>query len=351
MIHKTILITGAGGTIGREIVLQLLNSPVHYNIRIFDLPNLKNKEFFGRFPDQIQTFWGDISKKEDTIEACKDVDIVLHLAGIIPPKAYDMPNLVKEVNIKGTKYLIENLELYSPNAFLCYASSVAVYGDRLDAPYIEVGDPLVPSLEDNYARSKIQSEKLIQNSNIQWSIFRLSAVFGVDNHKMSSIMFLMPLETPIEIVTPKDVARAFTNAVEHREELVGRVFNLGGGKKNRVVYKDLLAAYFKFVGLGELDFPIHAFAIQNYHCGYYNDSDELENILHFRKDTLQSLYRQINDYYKWPVKIAAKLTHKLVKSYLLSKSDPYKGWVEKDPYKLYKYFGIDVREEMKPTVN
>lgn len=346
MSNKTILVTGAGGNIGRELLMLLIRSPHDYNIRIFDVPSLKNKEFFDRFHNRVKTFWGDISNKYDSIDACKDVDVVIHLAAIIPPLAYERPDLVESVNVLGTRNLIENLEVYSPNALLCFSSSVAVYGDRVDDPYIKVGDPLQASLDDNYAESKIEIEKMVQESKLQWTIFRLSAIFGVGNHKISPLMFAMPLATPMEITTPRDTAQAFVNAIEHREELVGRIFNLGGGRKMTPIYEDFLRAQFRLAGLGDLDFPIQAFATQNYHCGIYEDGDELENILHFRRDTLRSLYREIAKAHPWPLRLLTKASSRIIKKWLLSKSDPYKGWVDKDAYKLYKYFGIDIREQM-----
>ena len=36
---------------------------------------------------------------------------------------------------------------------------------------------------------------------------------GVNNYKMSGLMFYMPLETRMEIATPEDVGRAFVNGL------------------------------------------------------------------------------------------------------------------------------------------
>ena len=52
---------------------------------------------------------------------------------------------------------------------------------------------------------------------------------GVKNHKMTGLMFHMPLSTPMEICMPEDTARAFTNGIEKRDQLKNKVFNLAGG--------------------------------------------------------------------------------------------------------------------------
>ena len=76
----------------------------------------------------------------------------------------------------GEGSLVESLEKNSPNSFFVYSSSISVYGDRLQNPNIKVTDSLLPSQGDEYAVTKIEAERLIQNSALDWSIFRLAAV-------------------------------------------------------------------------------------------------------------------------------------------------------------------------------
>jgi len=101
-----------------------------------------------------------------------------HLAAIIPPLADKMPALAEAVNITGTKNLVECTEKFSPEAFFLYASSISVYGDRNSNPWIKVSDPLRPSYRDEYARTKIEAEKIVMSSRLKWTIFRLTAIMG-----------------------------------------------------------------------------------------------------------------------------------------------------------------------------
>src|SRR5690625_7664771 len=96
---------------------------------------------------------------------------------------------------KVLKNLVSCLEELSPDAFLLYSSSVGIYGDRLDNPYISIDDPIPYPELDEYSKTKVDAESIIKESDLDWSIFRLSAIMG--KHKMSKLLFHMPLETSI----------------------------------------------------------------------------------------------------------------------------------------------------------
>ena len=99
-----------------------------------------------------------------------------------------------------------------------YSSSISVYGDRITNPHITTSDPINISFGDHYAKTKSKAESAIQNSALDWTIFRLTAIMGLNNHKISPLMFHMPLNTSIEICTPMDTARAYENGIEKRNE-------------------------------------------------------------------------------------------------------------------------------------
>jgi hypothetical protein len=94
---------------------------------------------------------------------------------------------------------------------------------------------------------------------------------GVNNHKISKLMFHMPLDTPIELLRPVDAGNAFANSVENRCTLKNKIHNLSGGESCQVIYRDFLAESFKNHGLGTVNFPNYSFATKNFHCGYYAD--------------------------------------------------------------------------------
>ncbi|MEA2077878.1 MAG: NAD(P)-dependent oxidoreductase [Candidatus Marinimicrobia bacterium] len=348
-IRKRILITGASGTVGSALLEQITRNNNEFDITVFDMDTKRTRGKFQKYKNEIHCIYGDITNPDDVDAACMEQDVVIHLAAVIPPLADRKMGLAKRVNINGTQNIIKALETYSPGAFLCYASSISVYGDRLNDPKIRVHDPLKPSEGDYYAQTKIEAESLLRNSRLDWAIFRLTAIMGVNNHKVSPIMFHVPLETRIEIATPEDTARAFFYAINKKSHLLGKTFNLSGGELCRTTYKQFLKRSFTLFGLGKLNFPVNAFAKRNFHCGYYMDGDQLERILHFRQDTLDSYFKKVRSAIPGIQRFFTKIFCPLIKKSLLRKSDPRKAVRKKDITLIYRFFGNKALERMIPS--
>ena len=335
---KKVLLTGASGSVGRHVLKQLTQKD-DVLLTVFDKKTSLSKKLFKPYREKTNIIYGDIRNREALEPAVKGQDFIIHLAAIIPPLADDDPPLAEAVNVQGTGNLIKATRRLSPGAFLLYSSSVSVYGNRLKNPNIRVGDTLKPSLGDEYAVTKLAAEKLITESKLNWTIFRLSAIMWNDNHEISKLMFHMPLETPIEITTPEDTASAFVNAIYHEKQLTRKIFNLGGGESCRTTYRVMLETVFDIVGLKKLDFPEHAFAGTNFHCGYYADGDDLEKILHFRKQTLKDFYNAYREDTTPFMKKTTSLLSFLIKRKLLKHSEPYQAYREKDEQLLKRFFG------------
>ena len=50
-----------------------------------------------------------------------------------------------------------------------------------------------------------------------------------------------------------------------------------------------------------------AFAEQNFHCGYFLDGDALDDILHFRNDTLDTYYQRVKEETKGVTRFFSKI--------------------------------------------
>jgi len=335
---KRILLTGASGAVGKEVLRQLFELTGKVEVTVFDKKSAGSNSFYRKFRKNIRIIYGDISDKEDVREACKNIDVVIHLAALIPPLADKYPDLANAVNVTGTKNLIECIESLSPEAFLLYSSSISVYGDRNANPLIRTTDLLKPSDRDEYARTKIEAEKLIINSRLKWSIFRLTAIMGINNHKPSAIMFHMPLDTRLEIATPGDTGRAFVNALDHPDELNKKIYNLSGGEKCRINYRDFLSRSFEIFGLGKLDFKENSFAEKNFHCGYYEDGDLLNKILDFRRETIEHYFLNLKKGISPIRKISAIVFRKIIKRNLQKQSEPLAAMNTNNNIDIQHYF-------------
>jgi nucleoside-diphosphate-sugar epimerase len=331
-----ILLTGASGAVGQEVLRQLYLRRADFDITVFDKKSKTSLKILTPYKKGIEIVYGDITNLENVKKICINKDFFIHLAAIIPPLADKKPALAYRVNVTGTENLVRALEQFSPHAFLIYSSSVSVYGDRLDNPHITVNDPLKPSKGDEYAKTKIEAEQIIRSSRIDWTIFRLSAIMG--KHKISELMFHMPLNTCMEIATPEDTARAFINAFDKRTLISKRIFNLGGGDCCRITYKDFLTRSFKIFGLGKLNFPPKAFAEKNFHCGFFDDGDKLNNILHFRNDTIESYFTGVEKSVTRLKRNTTYLFSPSIKYILLLKSEPYKASRSRNSKSYSLYF-------------
>jgi len=148
----------------------------------------------------------------------------------------------------------------------------------------------------------------------------------------------MPLDTRLEMATTRDTAYALVEALEHATELQGRTFNLGGGEKCRVTYRDLLQGCFAAAGLSDMDFPAEAFADHNFHCGYFLDSAELEQILHFQRDSFEDYLDADAQHVPPRRRWLATARRRPIRRYLFQKPDPYQAVRRRDRKLTGRFF-------------
>ena len=332
-----ILLTGPSGTIGNEVLKQLCRNQEH-QITVFDKKTSTSVRKLKPYKNKVSIVYGDIRNLKDIEKVTKSQDVVIHLAAIIPPLSVKKPKMATEVNVNGTQNLISSLEQNSQKAFLLYSSSVSIYGDRIKNPRITTEDEIRPSEGDNYGNTKIKAEEIIRQSKLDWTIFRLSAIMGANNHKVSKIMFHMPLCTNMEITTPEDTATAFVNAIHKKGLLNKQIFNLGGGEQCLITYNEFLSRSFQLFGLGKADFPEHCFAEKNFHCGFFADGDKLEHIVNFRNDNMETYFEKVRQAVPPIQKRFASIFHKPVKRLLTMQSEPLKAYKKKDTAQMHHFF-------------
>jgi len=338
-LKNNILITGATGAIGSEILKQLDAKNQLDGVSVLVRNSKKTRKVLKPFIGKINVIYGDITNRNIVNKAVSNQDIVIHLAAIIPTVIDDNDDLVTRVNVGGTENIVRSMEQECPDALLLFSSSIAIYGDRIKDPNIQISDPPKGLEQDNYSRTKVDAEDIIRSSKLNWSIFRLTVIMGIGNHKISGIMFDVPLATPFEIASVRDTASAFVNSMNHKEELTGRIFNLGGGELCRLTYLEFLSKAFNAFGLGKPHFPEYAFAKQNFHCGYYIDGDELERIIHFRSDTIESYFNRFDASVPYIQRLFTLPFQRIIKWFLLKLSAPYKAYKKKDVAKINFFFG------------
>ncbi|MCX7026748.1 MAG: NAD(P)-dependent oxidoreductase [Spirochaetes bacterium] len=320
-----ILVTGGFGNVGRSTVTACLEAG--HEVTIFErMDALKHSGrglaalLKGRWKG-CRIVTGDIRSASDLNRALALVpggpDAVIHLAAILPPASDRNEALAWDINVEGTKALIDACLRQEKKPRFILASSIATYGDRIDDYWISASDPLCPS--DLYSRSKVACEGALRGSGLDFTILRLSYVVWSKWFPFDPLLFSMPLATKIEIVHTQDAGRAFASAAAS-QTVAGLTLDIGGGSSCRTTFRVYLDRIFILFGLGNSDFlPDDAFARGNFHCGWYRDSDEAEKLLGFRRKSLEDFYEEV----RWEerfVRPAARIASVFIRPWLLAKS-------------------------------
>ena len=109
MKTPTILLTGATGHMGTEVLHQLYAHENNYNIHILALPSRKDKRKLKPLlqDERVKVIWGDLRNFEDVKKAVKGTDYVLHVGALVSPVADRHPELAWEINFGGTKNIVD----------------------------------------------------------------------------------------------------------------------------------------------------------------------------------------------------------------------------------------------------
>ncbi len=320
-----VLLTGAFGNVGQSTLEVLLRKK--YFVRCFDLKNPRNLKIEKKMKKlgEFETIWGDIRDSSISDDLVKNIDVIIHLAAIIPPLAYEQPELAYAVNVGGATNILRAAEGLKTPPKLIYASSIAVHGNRMEfEPPTQISDPLIPLDYDNYAQHKMEMEEKITKSNISWTILRFAAITPFEmGWNVPDIMYEIPLKQRIEVADTRDVGLACANAVE--VDTAGKILFIGGGIGNQLYQLDYVSKMLEALGIGML--PEEAFkpakSVEDYyHCDWMN-TDEAQKLLKFQRYSFEDFIRVFKKKIGFK-RFLVKLFKPTVRGILLSKSPYYK---------------------------
>ena len=144
-----VLVTGAFGLVGSEVVKQLTGAG--HRVVATDLDVAANRKAAAALGDAVEVRWADLTQPDDVTRLVSEVAprAIVHLAAVIPPHCYARRSLAHAVNVEATTSLVRAAEAAppSPPKFL-QASSIAVYGARnphRGDDVLSVDTPLRPS--------------------------------------------------------------------------------------------------------------------------------------------------------------------------------------------------------------
>ena len=159
-----ILIIGGSGMIGSYLIRSCKNEGYDTEFTFY-----KNK------PKNKQGYFLDITKREDTIELIKKINpsIVVLTSAITNMDLCERDsNLSKITNVVGTQNVVDGCKRV--NSKLVYLSTSAVF-DGIKSEYSEVD---IPSPNNTYGLTKLEGEKIVQKSGLEFLIIRTDQPYG-----------------------------------------------------------------------------------------------------------------------------------------------------------------------------
>jgi len=274
----TTLITGGAGFIGSNIADALLASgqPVH----IYDAlqrPGVERNLAWlqSRHGNRVQATVADIRDQDRLAHAARAAASVIHLAAQVAVTTSLVDPLADfETNVAATVRLLEASRVHRPR-FL-FASTNKVYGDLGDLAFAVRDDAYAPLDADIAAHGIDESRSLdfhtpygcskgaadqyvldyARSYGVPATVFRMSCVYGQrqmgteDQGWVAHFLIRALTGEPItmfgdgrqvrDVLDVSDVVAAYMRALGS-PDTAGRAFNLGGGPRNAVSLRQLLA--------------------------------------------------------------------------------------------------------------
>ena len=163
---KTVLVTGAGGFIGLNVVKEYSK----YGWRVLALVHNKMPEELNLLSN-VEIIRGDVTDADFMSGFSGQVDVVAHVAGLAKDIGCD--EKYRKLNFEPIKHLSK-----LPKEKFIYVSSSDVYGIK-DHTNANENTPMIEFPHNPYPKYKIMSERwLKENCTIPYVIIRPAAVWG-----------------------------------------------------------------------------------------------------------------------------------------------------------------------------
>jgi NAD dependent epimerase/dehydratase len=156
--NKRVLVTGGGGFIGSHLVEHLTRS----GARVTALAHYNSFNYWGWLEDipslnEIQVVSGDIRDSHFCLTLLKEIDVVFHLAALIPiPYSYRAPETYLDTNVRGTLNICQ-AAIARGIEKIVHTSTSEVYGT---AKYLPIDENHPLHAQSPYSASKIGADAI-----------------------------------------------------------------------------------------------------------------------------------------------------------------------------------------------
>lgn len=352
-MKKTIFITGVTGVMGSAALKELYAHKDKYRLKALVRKSKVNVKKMSDF-EGIDIVWGDLTDYNSVLEGVTDADIVLHVGGMVSPRADYKPKTTRRVNIGAAENIVKAVNA-QPNADLIkvvYIGSVAQTSDR-NAPihWGRTGDPICISVYDHYAITKTIAERIIVEGVRNWVCLRQSGILYAGILKnYDPIMFHVPINGVLEWATVEDSGRLMAKVCEDSvpDSFWNNFYNIGSGDSFRITNYEFEQKLLKTISCPQPEklFDANWFVLRNFHGQWYADSDKLEEILHFRENiTCDEYFAHLGKQVPWFFRLAKIVPPALIKHLAMKPLANTKGagtmwWIKnRDQQRISAFYG------------
>ncbi|MEE8404215.1 MAG: SDR family NAD(P)-dependent oxidoreductase [candidate division Zixibacteria bacterium] len=212
---QSILITGANGFVGAQLCRKFLESGFLVIAGVRRTANLAMLDGL-----KVDYRFGDVTSAESLVEMVKDVDFIIHNAGVVKAKKKQM---FYDVNQKGTANLFEAISRHNPNVKkVIYVSSLAAAGPSKDGRPVTESDK--PNPITSYGSSKLAGEAAALSYQDKFNVLsiRPPAIYGPGDKELFPFFeavykgirpFIGDSSRKLQLVEVGDLCQAFYLAV------------------------------------------------------------------------------------------------------------------------------------------
>ena len=237
-----ILVTGAAGFLGREVIHSILRSNPKQRILATYHKKKPNQVFDKKILKKVRFLRVDLSSAKSVSKIPLKFKALIHLASFIPHKPDDFDSSMNfKANVTGgwnlSRHCLQNTNLKK----VILGSSMAVYGSQYGS--MTEWSPCLP--DHAYGESKYVSEIIFQNlsnrTGVPLTILRFSSIYGANQDQRSvlptfinrcikgkDLKLFQGGARYQDFIYVKDAAKAVSSALKRKK---GGVYNIGYSKK------------------------------------------------------------------------------------------------------------------------
>jgi len=232
-----ILVTGGTGVIGEGVIPELIGRG--HDVRLLS----RNAEDDAKQWPGVEPFAGNVADASSLRNAAEGCDAILHIAGIAeehPPEV-----TFQSVNVDGTRNILAEAARAGVKNFVFVSSLGADVG------------------QSAYHQSKLAGERLVEQSQLDWTIVRPGNVYGPGDEVMSLILKMVRALPAVPVIDSgdqefqpiwhEDLAKVLAAVVE-RSDLAKQVLEAAGAEVTTMA--DVVKRFCDITGRSPLTVPV-----------------------------------------------------------------------------------------------